>query len=194
MRLLKPAAWILMLSGCVLGCVRSEEPKLALARLSADITFRCLWWSEDQMEGLNPNSPPPKRTEVTIQKWEYTDPVGTPHPDTIDVVVALIADGSTPVTGVSADVSGQWRIGPANSPKNATWSEQRSLQKWQGLTITPGTATVLRVPVNVAGRISELEAKHKWPWGFRVALTVQSTGAAEPVLMRDMELPIRPGD
>src|SRR5215472_4906630 len=71
------------------ACSVPEHREPAAASLQADVSFTCLWWSEAQMEGLNPNSPPPKNTEVKLAKWEYSDPVGVPHPDTIDVVVTL---------------------------------------------------------------------------------------------------------
>ncbi len=51
------------------------------------IHFECLWWSLAQQEHFNPNAPPTKSTLVRLTKWEYSDPVGVPHPDTVDGVI-----------------------------------------------------------------------------------------------------------
>jgi hypothetical protein len=146
------------------------------------------------MERVDPNSPPPKTTEVTIHKWEYTDPVGVPHPDSVDVVVELKNAGAASVTGVVAEIAGQWRIGPMKSRAKAVWSGLKPLQTWQSLTLTPGKPTVLRVPVDLATHISELEKKGSWPWVFRALLTIRAVGVDKPLLTREVDLPIRPGD
>src|SRR6266568_1294352 len=46
--------------------------------------FEAIWWSPQQMENLDPSNPPPKNTRVTLSNWEYSGPVGGPHPDTVD--------------------------------------------------------------------------------------------------------------
>ena len=188
---LKSTMSVIILSGLLLAGAHAEQlPQ----RLSADVTFRCLWWSEAQMEGFDPNSPPPKTTEVTIHKWEYTDPVGVPHPDSVDVVVALTNEGTASVTGVAAAIAGQWRIGPIKSGARAVWSRSKPLQTWQSLTVTPGKPTVLRVPIDIAARISALEKQGSWPWMFRALLTVRAVGVDKPLLNREVDLPIRLGD
>ncbi|MBS0643050.1 MAG: hypothetical protein U1E70_27880 [Acetobacteraceae bacterium] len=59
--------------------------------LEVKARYECLWWSPRQMENLNPDKPPPQETRVVIDRWEYTDPVGVPHPDTVILVVTLRA-------------------------------------------------------------------------------------------------------
>src|SRR5262245_8658291 len=85
-------------SAAVPGTDATASQTAAPPALRADVAFACLWWSEAQMEGLNPNAPPPKRTEVRITKWEYSDPVGVPHPDVVDVVVILANGGNQGVS------------------------------------------------------------------------------------------------
>jgi hypothetical protein len=60
--------------------------------------YECLWWSEAQMEGLNPNHPPPKETVVKIAKWEYSDPVAVPHPDSVTLVARIPAGLGGPLS------------------------------------------------------------------------------------------------
>lgn len=182
---------VIFISGLLLACAHTKQLP---PRLSADVTFRCLWWSEAQMEGFDPNSPPPKTTEIMIHKWEYTDPVGVPHPDSVDVVFTLTNEGTASVTGVVAAIAGQWSIGPIKSGTTAVWNELKPLQTWQSLTVTPGTPTEFRVPIDIAARISELEKKGSWPWMFRALLTVRIVGIDKPLLSREIDLPIRPGD
>jgi len=180
-----------VLSIVLFGGVRAEPVPPSLA---ADIIFRCLWWSETQMEQFDPNAPPPKTTEVTIQKWEYTDPVGVPHPDVVDVVIELKNEGTSAASGIVTEIAGQWRIGPLKSEKNAIWSSFKSLKTWQAANIAPGNSATFRIPIDIATSISELEKKGSWPWMFRVLLTVRAFGFDKPLLIRKANLPIRPGD
>ena len=57
--------------------------------LEAEAEFRTLWWSKEQMVNFNPNRPPPKATEVVIDRWEYSDPVGVPHPDEVAAQITV---------------------------------------------------------------------------------------------------------
>ena len=98
----------LVLAACTSA---SHQAKTAAPAVRAEVAFACLWWSEAQMESLNPNAPPPKNTEVKLTKWEYSDPVGVPHPDTVDVVVSLESAGQD-VSSLEAEVTGEWKNGP----------------------------------------------------------------------------------
>ena len=51
--------------------------------------YECLWWSESQMEGLDPNRPPNKETVTVIDRWEYSDPIAVPHPDIITLAAYI---------------------------------------------------------------------------------------------------------
>ncbi len=70
------AAFIAGLAGC------APQPQV-----HETLRFECLWWSPQQIATLDPNRPPPKTTRVTISRWEYSDPIGVPHPATVDVVL-----------------------------------------------------------------------------------------------------------
>src|ERR1035438_1215330 len=77
---------------CLVGTTAHSQESAsqpAKPELAVEVSFSCLWWSEAQMEGLNPNAPPPKETETKLTKWEYSDPIGVPHPDVFDIAVAL---------------------------------------------------------------------------------------------------------
>jgi hypothetical protein len=187
------ARWGLIVATGALLCAcdaRNEAP----VKLAADVSFRCLWWSPAQMENLNPNAPPPKTTEVTIQKWEYSDPVGVPHPDSVDVVVALKDEGGATKTPVSMTVSGQWRVGPLKNEARAEWTQVQPLKTFDAVALASAQPVILRVPVDVAGRMSTLEKNGEWPWAFRAIVTVSAPGMQKPLFTREAELPIRPGD
>jgi len=160
--------------------------------LAAQVTFRCLWWSESQMVGLNPNSPPPKGTEVVIRKWEYSDPVGVPHPDTVDVVVELENKGSSPAAGVTVVVTRQWLVGSKKSRASAKWSAPEAALTSQSATIAPGQTLPVRATIDLASRMAELDKKGQWPWGLRALVTVR--GGDKVLLTSQAELPISRGD
>src|SRR5438874_12821838 len=70
---------------------------LALAQAAAPgptltAHFECLWWSEAQMAQFDPNHPPAKATRVALKIWEYSDPVGVPHPDVVELVAEIRND------------------------------------------------------------------------------------------------------
>ena len=167
---------------------------LASPPLHADLTFVCNWWSEAQMNGLNPNAPPPKNTEVTITKWEYSDPIGVPHPDVIEIVLALQNDGSQPMSGLEIELTGQWRIGPLRTAARAAWTERAALKKFQDVSVGPASTQKLRVPVDLKAKMDPLYKRGRWPHTLRITAVVRQPGAAAPVARAQADLPIRPGD
>jgi hypothetical protein len=162
--------------------------------LTAEVEFRCLWWSTAQMENFDPNNPPPKATEVAIERWEYSDPVGVPHPDIVDVVVTLKSNGGGGKGAVSATLSGQWRVGPIKDASSADWTPLQALKSWESVAIGEASSGVLRLPIDVAGRISALEKTGAWPWAFRAVLTVAPERSNARLIRREVELPIVLGD
>jgi hypothetical protein len=147
--------------------------------------FACLWWSEAQMNGLNPNSPPPKTTEVRIKQWEYSDPVGVPHPDTVEAVVALA--GSEAFAGMEVEFSSQWKIGRYGKPGTAVWGAVKPVRKMLA-------AREVRLPVDLKAMMDSLDRVNRWPFGLRVQAVVRRAGGGEVVARVTGELPIRQGD
>jgi len=185
------ASVALVLSAC------SPAPRQAApagAAVRADVSFTCLWWSEAQMEGLNPNAPPPKNTEVKLTKWEYSDPVGVPHPDTVDAVVTLANSGGQALSNLEVEVAGEWKDGPLRDAASAAWSQPAVLQKFQGVSVGPSGSQTVRVPVDLKARMESLEKRQAWPHSLRITATIRAPGAPQPVAQTASELPIRPGD
>ena len=188
-------AGVLASAALLVTAVAMASPsKTATVGLEADIAFTCMWWSEAQMEGLNPNAPPPKNTEVTLKKWEYSDPVGVPHPDVIDVVVTLTNTGSEAISNMSVEVAGQWKTGPLRDEGRSTWSDRVVLKKFRDVTAQPSAAQKLRVPVDVKAMMDSLGKERKWPYALRATAVVRAPGKAQPVAESKVDLPIRPGD
>jgi hypothetical protein len=158
--------------------------------LQTDIAFLCMWWSEAQMEGLNPNSPPPKNTEVKLSKWEYSDPIGVPHPDTLDVAVT-VQNPNAAASNLDVEIRVQWRTGPQGKPSAATWSEPVVL-KHEGLSVEAGGRQTVKVPVDLKKKMDELEKQKKWPFALRAIAGVKAASAV--VSQAQAELPIKPGD
>ena len=149
------------------------------------IEFACLWWSEAQMNGLNPNAPPPKTTEVRIKQWEYSDPVGVPHPDTVDAV--LLLTGGEKLAGLEVEISTQWKIGRYGKPGSAVWGPVKQVRK-------AAAAREMRLPVDLKAMMDTLEKHERWPYGLRVVATLRRGSADEIVALIKAELPIRMGD
>lgn len=145
------------------------------------------------MNGLNPNSPPPKNTEVRIEKWEYSDPIGVPHPGVVDVVVDLLNEGDVRVSDLVVDVSAFWKTGPQKSKARARWNRRVSLRRFSAVSLEARGAQTLRAPVNVAEKMKRLAATRSWPWMLRVQVTI-STASGKLLRQTTADLPITPGD
>ncbi len=164
------------------------------SELSTAISFRCMWWSPEQMNELNPNAPPPKNTEVIIQKWEYSDPVGVPHPDVVDVVVEVKNESSAAATDIMIDVAGRWRTDPFKDEKLARWDETVELQRVGPLTFAPHETRTVRVPVNLAQKMADLQKSESWPYALRAQVAIKKLGSATALSATQADLPIFQGD
>jgi hypothetical protein len=160
-------------------------------RVTMDAQFDALWWSTAQMDGLDPNAPPPKTTRVRLSAWEYTDPIGVPHPDTVDVAVTLGRTVQGGLERLELEVAVEWQIGPRSSSQGLTW--QRGIVRVIPVEFADGNSTVIRVPIDIAARIGALEPIGQWPWSMAVSLVLR-TSSGTVIARRRLELPIRPGD
>lgn len=167
----------------------AEPPKNAIA---VTATFDCLWWSEAQMDGLDPNNPPPKETRVPIKRWEYSDPVGVPHPNVVDLVVRIKNDSPKDAEDVSPVVYIQWSEGPVRGKQSAVWGQALKLPSQTPVHLAALEAKSLRFPIDIAGKMSELDAKHQWPWSLRAVVDARAPDGG--TASTRLELPIIPGD
>ena len=160
--------------------------------LTTSATFECLWWSEAQMDGLDPNHPPPQETRVTIKKWEYSDPVGVPHPDVVDLAVQIRNASSDAMSQVAPTVQVQWLEGPQSKKQAASWSALTTLPAQDAVSIAPQQSKTFRYPIHVADKMAQLGKQHAWPWSVRAVVTTSVDGRS--VGSARYELPITPGD
>lgn len=182
---------VLLCCSAMLACAQESAKSSPPGKLQTEIAFLCMWWSEAQMEGLNPNSPPPKNTEVKLSKWEYSDPIGVPHPDTFDVAVTVKNPNANAAANLDMEIRVQWKIGPQGKPSAATWSEPGVL-KQQGLSVDAGGQQTIKASIDLKKKMDDLEKQKKWPFALRAIADVKaaSSGASQS----EAELPIKPGD
>jgi hypothetical protein len=179
----------------MLACAQnSARPSSADKTLLTNIGFACLWWSESQMEGMNPNSPPPKNTEVKLTKWEYSDPIGVPHPDVVDAVLTLNNQTDAALSNLEVEVTVQWKTGPSRKASAAVWTDRSVLKQVRDVKVEAGAQQTVRVPVDLKKEMDELEKQKKWPFALRVGAEVRRTGVATALSQTRSELPITPGD
>jgi hypothetical protein len=172
-------------------CSKADAPAKG-AQVSAKASFLCKWWSQDQMNGLDPNKPPPKNTEIAIEKWDYSDPVGTPHPDIVDLVVEIRNESDAPLTALSVEVEGQWEIGPFSKETLAKWGTPVKLKSIERFSMPSRQSESVRVPIDVAAKMAELKGSKRWPYAFRGKVTVLKDGST--MATAESELPILKGD
>ena len=192
---MQATAGLLCCCATMLACAQnSARPSSADKTLLTNIGFACLWWSESQMEGMNPNSPPPKNTEVKLTKWEYSDPIGVPHPDVVDAVLTLNNQTDAAVSNLEVEVTVQWKTGPSRKASAAVWTDRSVLKQVRDVKVEAGAQQTVRVPVDLKKEMDELEKQKKWPFALRVGAEVRRTGVATALSQTRSELPITPGD
>lgn len=191
---MRPAIGLLA-AALITGCLARREAAATgeAPAVSAGISFRCLWWSEEQKGKFNPNNPPPKTTEVVIQKWEYSDPVEVPHPDVVDVVVEVRSEARAPAEGMTVSVRTSWLTGPVRNRAAASWSRPTEVLRKPGVKVDAGGKITLRVPVDLARKMAQLRPGRSWPWALRVEATVAGA-RGQTMATAKGELPITPGD
>jgi hypothetical protein len=189
--LARPCAALLALSGALF--LSSTQLRADSAgTLSTSATFECLWWSQAQMDGLDPNHPPPKETRVALTRWEYSDPVGVPHPDVVDLVVQIKNTSGDAVSEVSPAVQIQWLEGPLAKKQAAAWSPLTALPAQEAASIPAQQTRAFRYPIDVSDKMAQLAKQHGWPWSMRAVVTTRVAGTAAGSAR--FELPIIPGD
>jgi hypothetical protein len=164
------------------------------ADLGVRVRFTAMWWSEAQMDGLNPNNPPPKNTEVELTRWEYTDPVGVPHPDSVDAVVTVENKGKAQSGDLIATIAREWQIGPLDDKSAATWQESTVLLKTDRFRIPAGSTHTARVPIDLKTVMDQLAREKRWPHALRVSVSVDDANGRPLVTRTQVEFPIRRGD
>lgn len=181
---------VALLVGDVHCAAHRSAPEDSSGALGMRLEFVCVWWSESQMNGLDPDNPPPKRTSVSLDRWEYTDPVGVPHPDTFDVVATVTAD---PHSGgaVRLAAAQRWLIGPIGDRDRATWSEWSALPVVEAAVDRNGSGVLRVATIDLAQRQSMLYADDMWPWMYEVRATAR---AGRSAVATGRTLPIHPGD
>ncbi len=191
MRRLKWSVLILFSCAIVVACSKAAIPA-SPPKLSARMSFVCKWWSEEQMNGLDPNNPPPQNTEVVIQKWDFSDPVGTPHPDVVELVVEVKNESNAPISAVSVEIEGQWKTGPFWQEKLAKWMAPTKLKSIEISSLPGHGSESVRFPINVAAKSAELKNSKGWPYSFRGKATILVSGST--LASTEAELPILKAD
>ena len=141
------------------------------SNLDVQAHFECLWWSEREMEGINPDRPPPKTTRLRIAKWEYSDPIGVPHPDEVILVVRLRVPRDRAVT-----------LAPRVIWRQRGWGVPQTLPG-RRVSLLAGQHQVEEFTIPAAQMILDKGARH-----MRVGIIVDGQQ------MLQVELPIQGGD
>ncbi len=144
------------------------------------------------MNGMDPNSPPPKQTRIVLKQWEYSDPIGVPHPDLVEVAINVKNGTGASLDGAVVEVEAQWLEGPQRRKEASLWTKRSAVGKPLYISLPPGGEQSLTVPIDIAGKMKALEPSHRWPWALRAFITVK--GGRSVIGSTQLELPITPGD
>ncbi len=175
-----------------LACLPWGQSPSAAGPTDVKLKFQCKWWAPEQMEGMDPNSPPAKETPTVITKWEYSDPVGVPHPDEVDLI-AETDNSSAAIEGAYAVVERRWKVGPLNNQKKAKW------ERWE-----LSTSSAIKIPakgefkigsVDIKGKMDPLFKKSRWPFELEIRVTFYSDHTkTKRLTVLKANLPLQSGD
>jgi hypothetical protein len=197
----KPASLSFAILGIALvfqicGLVQADAGLEKPGGFALEVEFRAMWWSEAQMEGLNPDSPPPKHTEVILKRWEYTDPIGAPHPDEFDILVRIVNKSGKAIENLTLHGQPRWKIGSIRREKGATWQVSKALESIGPFNLEAGATRTVRFPkIDLKGFQEALFKQDKWAWAFAVEVQLFSAANQQRPLEKAVaQLPIFPGD
>jgi hypothetical protein len=154
--------------------------------------FQCLWWNAQQIDGIDPTNPPLKQTRVTIKRWEYSDPIGVPHPDSVDLTVEIRSKSAERPEKVTAEITVQWLEGLQTRKASAVWTRPIPVRSPVVLQLLPSGRVKFTVPINILHELNVMEHSRKWPWALRAIVSIRSAGNV--VGSSHFDLPIIPGD
>lgn len=190
---LSPAARFLAIGAWIAMACWAQTP--SPAKLVSSAEFRCLWWSQEQQAHFNPNQPPPKATEVLIDRWEYTDPVGTPNPDRINAHVTVRNDGGQASARFRLVTEIRWKTGPQTKPQSARWERRLLLKTVNTVGPVPAGGKVeFIVPIEIKPKMTALERRDWWPHEMELIVTGRALGTGRVLFATVRPFPIRPGD
>ena len=144
------------------------------------------------MNGMDPNNPPPKQTRIVLKRWEYSDPIGVPHPDSVELAIDVKNGGGTALDGAVVEVEAQWLDGPQRRKAASVWTARSPVGKLLSVSVASDGQQGLTVPIDLAAKMKALEPSRRWPWALRTFITVRRGGKL--IGSTQLELPITPGD
>ena len=155
-------------------CLLATDAVAAESDVKADIVFSGMWWSEQQVVGMNPDHPPPMTTRAILDQWNAEDNQWPPHPDVVDVDVTLTGKAST--SNLPVQIGYQWHAKGRLTPLKILIKDN--------LHFDGGTAQTLHASVKV---MEYLNQEH-YPKRLRVVVNIASQ---KPIIK---ELPLVVGD
>jgi hypothetical protein len=191
---MKRAALTILTILLLVRCGRTTPAPPATPAL--EVSFHGVWYSQAEMHRIGQGEKNVKPTEtLELKTWEYTDPVGTPHPDIVQVVVRV----TNPAAGAARDayltLQEQWKIGGAKGEDTASWGEPLPMRRFaEDARLTPGGTSTFSVPIAVGDLVRKLGSHDKYPWRLRVSIQLRDPGSKEPLAATQAELPIIPGE
>jgi hypothetical protein len=144
------------------------------------------------MVGLDPNAPPPKATRVKLERWEYSDPIGVPHPEILDVTAQISNHSDRDDVTIRPKIEIQWLEGAEDNKSSARWGKKILLTPPESFRLGPSETRTLRYPIGLAEKMTVLSKTHEWPWSLRATISTSVPGSAEEMVA--IELPISPAD
>ena len=165
------------------------------SRITIGSEFHTLWWSTEQMENIDLDKPPEKTTDVVIDKWEYSDPVGVPHPDSVDLLVNLTVNDAK-VAQVYLAANQRWKIGSIASSKTAQWGKSSPINVTNPVKLETGKKTEVYIRgINLKTVQEQNFARNQWPWEMEIQIAIYGDPKLTQLLGKTTaKLPMTPGD
>ncbi len=188
-------ALLLLTAACSAPRIPDEPPEPVATEFSATLTaeYKAMWWSEDQMDGLNPDEPPPKELEITLSKWDSSDPIGTPNPDTVDLLVTIKNDSPIAATGLLLEANMRLSVGSLDGNREkSSWGNAKALPP-KKFDLAANTQVEQRFKnINLKNMWMPLFEQRRWPFEMETTLTLKDGDKEVGLVTAHMEL--MPGD
>jgi len=185
--------WLLLAFYWVLSSGCAQQPHVPTQPATATIKFLADWWTIEQMENLNLDDPPKKTERIELQQWDPSDPVSTPHPDTVFIAVEFT---NLPVqTSITVSAAQRWLIGSIEEKAKAQWTDLQPFSDPQRIEFSNKSYPNVTIgQLQLKDKLFSLFNDNQWAYAVEVTVIAEQPSANTTIIKDTRRLDLKLAD